>query len=392
MGRGGTGVKEASNSSIEISFMYQGQRCRERVKLKPTPTNLKRAERHRAAILDAIENKTFNYARTFPSSKNLAKVAVMGEALSLSDYLTDWLEQKRPTLKASTYRDYDKTVNNILIPAFGEILLARLKRSDLRSWCAELTGSNKRIANILSPLRTALQDAFYDEIIESNPLYGWRYAKQEGPKDNQSHIDPFTKDEHIAILEEVPGQGKHLLRFAFWTGLRTSELIALVWDDIDWVKNEMRISRALTQASKEPESTKTTSGTRTVKLLPDALFALEEQKRFTFIAGEQVFHNPRTDKPWVGDQAIRRTLWIPTLKKSGVRYRNPYQTRHTYASMMLSAGEPLPWLSNQMGHSNVLTTAKIYAKFIPSSQPDAGSKAVSIFSSILGPVFNSGDI
>ncbi len=50
--------------------------------------------------------------------------------------------------------------------------------------------------------------------------------------------------------------------------------------------------------------------------------------------------------------------------------------------MMLSAGEPLPWLSNQMGHSNVLTTAKIYAKFILSAQPDAGDKASKIFGSI----------
>ena len=48
-----TGVRAVSASSIEISFTYQGKRCREKIKLKPTPANLKRAERHRAAILDA---------------------------------------------------------------------------------------------------------------------------------------------------------------------------------------------------------------------------------------------------------------------------------------------------------------------------------------------------
>jgi integrase len=62
-------------------------------------------------------------------------------------------------------------------------------------------------------------------------------------------------------------------------------------------------------------------------------------------------------------------------------YRNPYQIRHTYASMMLSASESLPWLSGQMGHSNVLTTAKIYVKFIPSAVPKAGNKAVKLFGS-----------
>ena len=360
--------------------MYKGQRCRERIKLKPTPTNLKRAERHRSAILVAIENDTFNYAHTFPNSKSLAKFAKNnGEFTLIRTYLEEWLDQKQPTLKASTYNDYYKTVCNILIPVFGDILLSKLKRTDVRAWCAEQTCSNKRIANILSPLRTALQDALYDEIIETNPLYGWKYAKQEGPKDNQTHIDPFTKDEQVALLEATSGQARNLLRFAFWTGMRTSELIALEWGDIDFVNSEVRVSRALTQASKTPESTKTTSGTRTIKLLPDALFALKEQKQFTFLEGLQIFHNPRLEEPWKGDQAIRRTLWIPALKKAGIRYRNPYQTRHTYASMMLSAGESLPWLSNQMGHSNVLTTAKIYARFIPSAQPNAGDKAIKIF-------------
>ena len=359
--------------------MFKDQRCRERVKLKPTPTNLKRAERHRSAILVAIENCTFNYAQTFPNSKNLTKFAVKGETLLIKTYLKEWLEQKRPTLKVSSYDDYKKTVNNILIPVFGEIILARLKRSDLRSWCAELTCSNKRIANILSPFRTALQEAFYDEVIESNPLYGWKYTKQEGPKDNESHIDPFTKDEQIAILEAASGQGRNLLKFAFWSGMRTSELIALEWGDIDWIKEEIRVSRALTQASNKAESTKTTSGTRTIKILADAMFALKEQKSHTFLSSTLVFHNPQTDKQWKGDAPIRRTLWIHALKKAGVRYRNPYQTRHTYASMMLSAGESLPWLSSQLGHSNVLTTAKIYAKFMPSAQPNAGNKAVKVF-------------
>nr|WP_246404134.1 tyrosine-type recombinase/integrase [Halomonas stenophila] len=51
---------------------------------------------------------------------------------------------------------------------------------------------------------------------------------------------------------------------------------------------------------------------------------------------------------------------------TGDRYRRPYQTRHTYASMMVSAGEPLAWVSRQMGHTSVVTTARIYANWIPS--------------------------
>jgi len=72
-------------------------------------------------------------------------------------------------------------------------------------------------------------------------------------------------------------------------------------------------------------------------------------------------------------------MWKPVLKKAGVKYRNPYQTRHTYASMMLSASEPLAWVSKQMGHSSIVTTATKYVRWIPESDPLVGNRAVEMF-------------
>lgn len=41
--------------------------------------------------------------------------------------------------------------------------------------------SNKRLANIQSVLRAALQDALNDELIELNPMHGWKYARKDAP-------------------------------------------------------------------------------------------------------------------------------------------------------------------------------------------------------------------
>jgi integrase len=71
--------------------------------------------------------------------------------------------------------------------------------------------------------------------------------------------------------------------------------------------------------------------------------------------------------------------WTIALRKAGIRYRNPYQTRHTYDSLMLSAGELLPWISSQMGHSTTAQTTKAYARYIDDSLTDAGEKAVKMF-------------
>jgi integrase len=108
--------------------------------------------------------------------------------------------------------------------------------------------------------------------------------------------------------------------------------------------------------------------------------ALESQKALTFSRGGQVFVNPRTDKPWETDGQIRKTAWALALKRAGVRYRYPYQTRHTYASTMLSAGENPLWVAQQMGHRDWGMIHKIYGRWIPTVDPTAGSKGALVWS------------
>lgn len=379
MGRDGRGVKAASESSIEISFMYRGTRCRERIALKPTSANLKRAENHRAAILHAIATDSFDYAATFPGSKNAAKFATQkGDVELLENYLDKWLDVQKTHLKTSTYNGYRKITMGQLIPWFGHLHVSAIGKKDVKQQLAKVDATNKTLANIQSVLRKAMQDAVDDDIIEVNPFHGWCYAKKEEVRERDT-IDPFTKDEQAVILDNLQGQGRNLIQFAFWTGMRTSELVALDWGDIDFVRGVAVVSRAMTQQAKTAEVPKTDAGRREIKLLAGALEALQAQKQHTWLAGAEVFQNPQTGKRWAGDQPIRKTLWTWALKRGGVRYRYPYQTRHTYASMMLSAGEHPMWVAKQMGHADWTMIARTYGKWMPDADRDAGSRAEAVF-------------
>lgn len=384
MGRDGRGVKAASASSIEITFQYQGIRCRERIPLKPTPANLRRAEQHKAAIEHAIATGTFDYAATFPKSKHAERFNTpVEEVMSVETWLGVWLERKRAHLKSSTLEGYKKMITGQLVPALGNVGLTELRRKDVREWLSALpdSTSNKRLANLQSCLRSALDDAVEDELIDANPLAGYTYSRKGAAKTKDA-IDPFDAKEQAAILAALSGQGRNLIQFAFWTGLRTSELIALEWGDVDWLNETIHVSRAQTQAADEPEVTKTRSGNRAVKLLGPAMEALKAQKLHTWLAGGRIFHNPRKGEPWDGDGPIRKTLWIPALRKAKVRYRYQYQTRHTFASMMLSAGEHPMWVAKQMGHSDWLMIGRVYGRWMPSADSGAGSKAEALFADI----------
>ncbi|QRY79678.1 site-specific integrase [Pseudomonas sp. PDNC002] len=378
MGRDGRGVRAVSDSSIEITFMYRGVRCRERIALKPTATNLKRAEQHKAAVEHAIAAGTFDYAVTFPSSPRAAKFAPEVSQETLTGYLTRWLEAKRKHVSSSTFDGYRKIIEHRLIPGLGVLLVVDVKRKTVRDWLDGLEVGNKTLSNIQSCLRSALSDAVEEELIDSNPLAGWTYSRKEEVKDDD--VDPFSPEEQQAILAAMEGQGRNLVQFALWSGMRTSELVGLEWGDIDWLRGEVHVMRAITQAAKgKAEVTKTASSRRSVKLLGPALEALKAQKAFTYLAHQEVFQNPRTGERWAGDGPIRKTLWQCALKRAGVRYRRPYQTRHTYASMMLSAGEHPMWVAQQMGHSDWTMIARVYGRWMPTADITAGTKAEALW-------------
>lgn len=361
---------------IRIVFRYRGVLCRETLKLEPTKANLKYAERLRGEIINAIGLGTFNYADYFPKSKRARLFGHVWVKATAGELLNDYMAIAEITLEPSTVNGYKKVCNAHLFPIFGDIPVRDLSPIIIRNWVTSLNLTLKTVRNILTPLCNMLDQALNDGLIDRNPLDKLVLSKLLNKKTSKSawEVDPFDQDEIKAILTVAPDQARNLFQFAFFTGLRTSELIALEWNDIDWLKGSVRVSRAV--VLKQEKSTKTKAGVRDVLLLPPALEALKNQKVFTYLEGNRVFYNPRTNIPWETDAQIRKTSWTHILKKAGVRYRNPYQTRHTFASMMLSAGENLLWVANQMGHRDTEMIIKNYGRWIPDKSTVAGYKPV----------------
>lgn len=96
---------------------------------------------------------------------------------------------------------------------------------------------------------------------------------------------------------------------------------------------------------------------------------------------EVLFYDPETGQPWPDDAPIRRA-WTAILKRAGVRYRCPYQTRHTYASMMLSAGEDPTYIASQLGHRDWAMIRKVYARWIPGVRSDAGHRGAAALAAL----------
>jgi len=367
----------SGKATLRISFYYRGVQCRETLKLDVTPSNIKYADRLRSEILNAIERGTFSYADYFPQSKLARRFGHVKTDATIEELLRDFLVQVQATREHSTYIGYKKICEARLIPYFGGVAIQDLKPAFIREWIRGLDVTSKTVSNLLSPLRAIVEQALNDEYIKSNPLDKIVISKLLSKETSKSDfkVDPFDRGEVKAILEAAHHeQIKNLFQFAFFTGLRTSELIALEWEDVDLSNGLVHVVRAVVK--KQIKGTKTSAGTRVVMLLPPAMDALNAQKKYTVEGAERVFHNPRTNKSWETDHQIRRTAWIHTIKKAGVRYRNPYQTRHTYASMMLSGGENIMWVASQMGHVDTEMVMRTYGKWIPDDSAKKGYQPV----------------
>ena len=375
-----SGVRAASESTLEIDFYYQGVRCRERLKLAPTPRNRQYAERLLGQVKLEIERGTFDYSAHFPNSRRAKTLARDARGLDLIETrLEQWYEGKKRELEHSTLDCYRRYIYNVLIPHCGRTPLRDFDKAAGRALIASFgpETSAKRINNVLGPLRGTFADAVDEGTLATNPLDGLK-VKRRARIATADDIDPFTPPEIRAILQAASEpQLRNYCQFNLGTGLRTSEMIGLAWGDVDFVAGTVRVRRAVVMG--KVKAPKTDAGARVVALSPPALDALRAQKAHTFLTGDRVFHNPGTGEAWRSDRAVR-VRFKTLLQRAGVRYRYPYQMRHTFASIALSAGENVMWVSKQMGHRDTVITLKTYSRWIPSVVPDAGAKLAAALS------------
>lgn len=357
----------ARSESIRIKFMYRGMECRETLRLAHTKQNIRYAERLRGEILNAIELGTFSYAKYFPESNLLQKLGVArtSSQVTVGELVAEYLKTCERSLAKNTFDHYMSSFECHIKPKWGDTLLRDLAPAGLRAWIADFNVKARTLRQILIPLRSALEQAVNDDLIEANPLDRVKLGKLLAidAKTVEFVVDPFSIEEITAILEACElEQERNLWAFAFATGMRPSEYIALEWPSIGWGDGSIRVERART-ARTTTRRTKTAAGLRSMDMRQGAQDALLAQKAHTALAGGVVFHDPAYGKGWqdynrLGDR------WRIILRKAGVRYRNPYQTRHTFASTLLSAGENPMYVAQQMGHKDTTMVIKTYGRWI----------------------------
>lgn len=218
----------------------------------------------------------------------------------------------------------------------------------------------------------------------SRDLYKPNHLKEKKLQRNRIKPDPLSKTEFNALMESEKGQSQNMWKFAVYSGLRHGELAALAWEDVDLEKGIVNVRRNLTILDMFGPP-KTNAGIRTVTLLQPALEALKEQYKLTghHRKSEITFYHreygrtekqklhfvfmPRVcngkQKPYYSVSSLG-ARWNAAVKRAGIRRRNPYHTRHTFACWLLTAGANPAFIASQMGHETAQMVYEIYGMWI----------------------------
>lgn len=214
----------------------------------------------------------------------------------------------------------------------------------------------------LTLIRAAWDWAIAQGYVESNPwtdtVQRIRVAPKQMPK-------PFSREEILAIIEafrtdQYYSYYTNYVEFLFGTGCRTAEAIGLRWKHLSDDCSSVWIGESLTRGTRK--STKTNRA-RTITLTPQLQNMLLARKPEHPEPEELVFQSLRGGA--IDDHNFRNRAWASILKDVGIKYRKPYNTRHTFISHALDQEMNPVEVAQLTGH-DVQTLYENYAGIVNS--------------------------
>ncbi len=349
-------IKKRGNR-LYIDYCKNAKRIRMATGLKANAENKEFVKKHFKLFLEdktkaLLMHKDFvNALFDKQNEPNLPKRCKVAE-FDISNLLEKIIKEKS-FLKPFTLKNNQSNAKTLLS------FLDSRKLCDIRllkrEHCVEYVGflkqkgfKNGTLKNKMAILHQLLQYALFNGFIDKNPYFMPKMSDEAS-----AEIKPFSLDEMKILINNSSGELKRFLILAFFTGMRTGELFGLKMGDINFKKDEIHIQR-----TKHPSGAigtpKTKNSNRFIDMLPLVKKELESLKK-----GENdfIFTLSRTRLKQQFDEL---------LKNLNLQKRRLYDTRHSFASVMLSQGEEAMWVGVRMlGHKNLTMTFKAYAKYMP---------------------------
>ena len=216
------------------------------------------------------------------------------------------------------------------------------------------------------------------------------------PRGNPAEIEYLNDIEArdlFILLDSAPEIYRHPIRLLLLTGMRRGELLGLEWRDINWENQCIHIRRTshyLPERGIYTDTPKNPSSNRIIVISSQVISVLRSikawQKTQSLIPGNTWTNCGRVVVSEDGSamHPDRLTRWFSRfIEGTSLPPIHLHCLRHTYATLCIAKGVPITEVAEQLGHSSVATTAKIYAHSIKSARIAAADKLGGLFADLI---------
>lgn len=324
-------------------------------------------KRHYESFTGFDYNKVMLEVAQFKADKKRVKVDKSTAVLTLGEAMLEFIESRTKVLAPDTYRLYKGYTRNHF-KNLRDIPIEEITQVQIQTEINKLTANHtpKTVSNV---------HGFISSVFS---VYRPNFAlKTTLPQEEKAEIVIPTEEDIVKIFEASAGSVLEIpVLLAACCGMRRSEICALRWENIDFKKNTITIKNAVVIDEENKfvkKTTKTVSGTRTIRMFPlvsDALKAHHEA-------------NPETNDYIAPRPNIVSNQFSRILKKNGIQHYRFHDLRHYTVSVMISLNVPNMYIADYIGHKGEELIKKVYGHIMASKKSSVEDQMQQYFSSFV---------
>jgi integrase len=285
--------------------------------------------------------------------------------------------RSRQRYKPATVARYRRALDGHLLDELGSFKLNEIRTGQLERLVGRLQAKGlaaNSVRNAFMPLQAIYRWAVRQELVRVDPTSEIELPLDDGRKDR------FAAPEEIVLrLATLPLKDRPLWATAFYAGLRYGELMALRWSDVDRASGIIHVQLSHDPQARITGAPKSTAGIRKVPIpaplreyLIDHSMRANPHQPLVFSRWSLAGRKRGPDGPFNASGIYQRAnrYWAP----HGIGPMSLHDCRHTYASLMIAAGENPKALQTYLGHSSITTTYDRYGHLMPGAERESADR------------------
>lgn len=374
-------ANKRGTKKLYLDFFYHGVRIEKSTGLNDDLNNRRKAEAMLEQILKMKQEGTLEFAKLFPGASEEEKefhtriekgeYAPPPKAVTFGNYVKRWYEKIWVNYSVNKQQDFKSVIEHRLLPYFRDKSFHHITGVTIQEFVATLKHlegkkagqplARSTMVNILQIFRTVWDDAVIEHRwMLFDPLKG---IKKHLPRKGKKKVDVFRFAEWETLLACMDEYYRPVAKLMVLTGLMASEIAGLkphhIRDGYLYIEESI-VRRVAKDALKNSYRERRIPITNTIKeILDHAVKNAVTGYLFTMQDGRNI-----------SAELFQRRVWVRAMKETGIPYRKPYTTRHTFAAWALTIGCDSNRLVSLMGHASKQMIYEVYGKYTEGLEKD----------------------